>query len=239
MKSMKRGFELSALTTAVVALGAMVFAAGAPAQLPAESQAGFFTIGGTKALLATLTGEQEGSEGTYTVPGRNIEIRCKEAHIEEAKLLVAAEALVKLRHLGCEVVELSTGEVLEVCEIIPNKELLITAVVKPFLHGGSTYIQALPDGGTTFKIVKFKSGMGCPLPLSNPSTGSVAAQTKELEAVFQLGTFNQVVQELTNVKLMFGAFPAFLTGSAVVELTGSHKGLKLGVHQPHMPRLFA
>ena len=217
----------------LTAVGVMAIGAGtAQAQLPGESKLGSFTVAGSGALAENLTatGAGEGSV-SLSVPGRNLRLECDPFHIAVANIFFRFIIVLPI-FLKCKAYALAEGGLIEGCNVTNGGEIKASAILLPVLHGGNAYVLAEPqEAGGNLAVVTFESGKGCVLPLNNPVKGSFVGQvTSGLESVKPLITFSQAIQELGGDKLLFGTFPAYLNASVTMELTGSHTGLKLGVH---------
>lgn len=213
------------------ALSMMAFAvAGAQAQLPGESKLGSVTVGGVPAteLPATATGTQNGA-GSLLVPGRNLKLECKTGHVSEGKINNSTDASGKVTFLECVSLDLEKGTALP-CETVGLGTISATALLLPILHGGVNYVLAEPQSGTSFTTVEYKEGTECALPLKNPVTGSITAQTSELEGVSPTLTFSPEIQLLTGDVLRYGGFASYIHANATVKLTGAHEGKVLGIH---------
>jgi hypothetical protein len=237
MRSNKHGIKALALAMMAAALGLMAFAAsGAQAQtLPGASTTGLFLINLTDALLATATGQQVGP-GKLLVPGRQIEVGCDTAHISEGKIDSPTDALAKIVFLLCFTYTYNPtglGELIKECVIKGGSyedggTIETKVLIKPILHGAQNFVLIEPQEGN-FANVTYIANLGCVLPLNNPVSGSVVAQVHE-EAVQLLVLFSETIQLLSGDVLKYGEFPAYVDAHARINLTGSHEGLKLGVH---------
>ena len=212
------------------ALSMMAFAAvGAQAQLPGESKAGTFTVGGKAALLATVVGEQLG-QGFLLVAARDLKIECSSFDINEGKINSSTDAQGKVTFLGCLSFS-HAGVHLKDCQFKTLETITAEALILPILHGGLNYVLFEPiPPATIFSTPSYKSGTACTLPLNNPVTGSVTALVKTLEANPQVLLFSEAIQLLTGDKLAFGGFPAYLNATADVSASGAHVGQVIGVH---------
>jgi hypothetical protein len=212
-----------------VLLGTMALVTGdAHAALPAESEPALFLL-----LDPGKTFAEEGNPtvtaggvisvaSRMVIPGRGIAIECKEAEFEGS--VTATEILGTATFLGCTVWSIQTGgehkyelESETLCHIKNN--LTITTSTS----GGNVKISAIKHGGEYFALaegnpfttVSFKAGTGCVLPLSNPISGSVTAQIKSGQHVFQELKASAQIQLLTGDKLSFGTFPGYVEGEAL------------------------
>ena len=246
MRNSKFGLKAFGLVI-MAALGLMAFTAVAAQaeNLSGGGVAGKFKVLGSESLLAKATGLQE-NVGILLVPARNLEIRCAGGHLREgSEIINGNEGLVVLEFLECLSFVHTTGEHMGNCiiEDVPgsgDRVILATARLLPKLHEGQLYVLAEVDSpsSTVFAFIKYKSGTGCVLPLSNEVKGSVVGQLTDAnagaEAVQHLVTFSEAIQKLfqsggVGDKLTFGAFESYINGSATVELTGVHTGCTFSV----------
>jgi hypothetical protein len=196
---------------AVSVFGALSLAA----ILATSAQAAEFQIQGKPALLATLTGSQEGT-GSLLIPGRNLTINCQSTAVNVGSEIVSpSKALVKLTFSMCSALNHAKGTELPCTIDNPT----VTALFLPL--AGNTLLKE-PDSSETFTTVLLL-GEICPLPEENPVQGTLTAEVKTNNSVVDLITFNK------SSGINFGGFPSTFTGSATLELTGAHKGLKFGV----------
>lgn len=238
----KHGVKAFVLAMMAAALGTMAFGAvGAQAQLeppagvlnPPANTAGAILINGSDALLATVTGRQLGLWGVLLVPGRSIEIKCKEGHVIEGKITDKTDGFAKFQYLGCGTYT-HPGEVLIGNCILKGGGTTLTTqkvLIKPILHNGVSYVLAEPAEGVNFITVSYEANKGCTLPLNNPVTGAAVAQVDLVTgSANPLLLLSHTIQLLSGDKLLFGAFESFVDAEAEAELTGEHVGDKLEVH---------
>jgi hypothetical protein len=246
MTRRKQGLGLLSLL-AVVALGAMAFAAGAQAASP-----GFLVNKSKTALEASVGGTQEGV-GTLLVPSSNLEVNCTGFSVKQGLILTLVDADATLLYEGCTALEMPAP--------IGKLEEITTCHVSDVAGGDKTKLHVtasallLPiefkDG--TFGVlaekivatINFLPELGCPLPLKNVVTGEVcfkvSAGNDTTEPLIQS---SQAIQEacpeiklelnpekpVTKDKLLFGAKESFIDGSATLKLSDeAHKGQTLGV----------
>lgn len=234
----KFGIKVLCLSTlTILALGA-----GAQAQFLVLNPGVAFTSEGLGENLEegtplTLTGQQEGAS-RFVVPGRSIAIGCVNFHVQEGKLYGAVGHL-KLLFLECTVWNIKTeGEHKYVlgaqtpCHIIEG-QFSASAKTKVFSHEGKVFVVAEPlTEGQPFKVIKFKSGTGCPLPLTTEVKGVIGAAISQSQLQEQLLTLAPGTQLLLKTKVLYGAFETFIEGAATIKITGPAKFAETawGVH---------
>lgn len=205
-----------------------------PLASPATNLAGSFLINLAPALLATVAASQIG-KGYLLVAGRSLEIRCAGLNLSAtSKIISSTDALIEITFTGCKSFDHKTLTELTTCLLKELETIKAKALVLPILHGPKgaeePFLLFEPHTGATFTTVTYKPGIGCPLPLENPVTGSVTALVELLDAVLQLVLFSEGIQLLTGDVLKFGGFNSYILGLGKIELTGAHAGLKLGIH---------
>lgn len=214
--------------TVTVALSLMAFAAVAQAEvLAGGGKEAVFQIQKGAALLATLTGASEG-QVRILEPGRNLTIRCNTLDFLEGKILSAKEALVRITYLECVALEFS-NEAQEIvgCNLVGGA--IVTQLrALPRTHEGKPYILLEGDEGP-IGTIKYESGKGCPLPLTSSVQGSVIGEVTTGEAIQPLLQFKEATEKLFGDKINYGTFQLVLDASIVLELTGEHKGMSLGI----------
>jgi hypothetical protein len=238
MRNSKHGLKALVLTM-MAALGVMAFSAvGAQAALPGDSSVGEFLINlaAVGALKASVTGSQLGN-GYLLVATRDLKIECTGLDVVGGVINSSTDAFVEVLFLGC-LANNHKGEMLEGCEFKVLKDITADALVLPILHNGENFLLFEPLDNKVFPepdvftVVSFKPGIGCVLPLNNPVTGSVVAKVDQLEAEKPEILFSEAIQLLSGDVLQYGtaAQTSYVNGTADLELTGTHKGLKLGIH---------
>lgn len=201
----------------------------AQAALPGESKAGEFKVLGVPINLAVTFKGTDDDVTVFLIQGRNIDISCSEAIIEEGKFISKTEGLAKVLYGGCEVYEHNTIKK-SPCHVAPSLDITLKVILLPILHGGKLFVLLEPDGSTVFGVVTFKAGTGCALPLSTKIEGSIGSEVEEGEGVPRLLEFGEAIQKLTGDVLKFGAFDMYIKfGGLVIELSGNHEGCKWGV----------
>jgi hypothetical protein len=189
-----------------------------------NAQAGEFQIEGKAALLATVTGKQEGKL-SLSIPELDVLVECSEGSILTAgEILNAKEGLVKMLFSGCLALSYKKGTKLP-CTV---DDLESTLRMLPVSHAGNAYVLFQPDG-TELLTTILLLGVNCPLPNENPIKGSVVGQVTTNHQVVDLITFSPAIQQLVGDKLTYGPLASFITGSITLELTGAHAGLEFGV----------
>lgn len=228
----KHGVRALVLTTIAAALGLMAFGGvGAQAQLPGESTKGTFLVN-NKVLLASVTGSLLG-EGKLLVQGRNLDLKCSGAHVEEGHInATGTEALVKVLFLGCKTYVHNSKEQIKNCIIKGGTvegggTIIAIAIVLPIFHGGSKFVLFESDGGP-LATISYEANKGCVLPLNNPVTGSVTAEV--IEGTPTTLIFSEAIQLLNGDELFDGVFRAYITATAHVEGSGAHAGQRVGIH---------
>jgi hypothetical protein len=226
----------------IAALGLMAFSAGA-------AQAGEIQVEGSAALATgrTVNATQEG-EGTLLVPSLNIEIVCKKLTAANTTVtsgpLGTASAEVLYEECVVWSIQKETEKLIEVltsCQILASGatktkgHITAKGVGKIILHNANTETFLLAEGAP-FATVEFTKGIGC--ALTNPVKVSGAVVFKVVTGNLIPSAANKVVkplieasktlQKLIGDKLLYGVNEAFIDGSALLELTGSHAGLKWG-----------
>jgi hypothetical protein len=208
------------------------------------AQAAEFTIESKAALLATLTGQQEGT-GSLSVPGRNLKITCKSSEVTAGEIVSPTQALAQLTFLECTSLNLSTGGEIPACTV--DTPIVVIAIFLPKELGKVYYLlkeqEKVEVPFTTVTVL----GAECPIKGAYMITGSLVAQLTTNNAVVNLVTYSEAIQasyislcekdlsehEVSlgncNDRIKFGAFETFLNASATLELIGAHKGMKFGV----------
>ncbi len=247
----KRRFGVRALAVLAV-LGLMAFGAvGAPAENLIEpkitSSPGLFLVldpgkffeedglGETLGEGNPLTFEGEG-EGPIriVVPGRAMAIGCAGLDITEGELF-GEVGHAKFTLLKCTVWAIKPGENQHEyilgekipCEV-ENDQISGKVKFVAILHEKETFVLIEALEGKVLKLVKFKAGTGCPLPLHTEITGSLGALILQLNSAPQLFTFSPAIQLLLGDKLLYGLFPAYYEGAATLTTTGP-RGLFINV----------
>lgn len=228
-----RNHKLRALGLAVLgALSMMaIFAAGAQAQafLINEANAG--------ALKATVTGAQEGT-GQLLVKQRGINIKCTGFTVNSGLIESTTHGQGEITFEGCKVFNHNGDGALAVCTVhssgAANEIIKASALLLPVLHGGGNYVRAehtktgeVLNPFTTIEVL----GASCAARGTYATKGSVVAEVTAAtnNTVTPLINLSETIQKLLGDVLSFGAFEAFINGSATLSLTGTHAGMKLGV----------
>lgn len=196
----------------------------------AGSQPGQYLINLGPALLATLAGALEGT-AVFLIAGRNLEIRCTGMFLNGTKIDTPIDALGEAVFIGCKKFDHTTLQELPQCLFKELETIRLKFLMLPILHGGEPFLLFEPQNvGEPLANITLKAGIGCPLPLNNPLTGSFSALVEQLDAIGQTILFSLGIQLLIGDLLNFGGFPAYLTAKVRLELTGPHAGQKLGIH---------
>jgi hypothetical protein len=214
--------------TVAVALSLMAFTAAAQAEvLAGGGNEAVFQIQGGSALLATLTGESEG-QVRILEPARNLTIRCNTLDFVEGKILTAKEALIKITYLECVALEFSNeSQEIANCKLI-NGAIPTTLRALPRTHEGKPFI-LLEGDGANIGTIQYEKEKGCVLPSTSPIQGSVIGEVTTGEAVQPLLQFKEATEKLFGDKINYGTFQLVLDASITLELTGTHKGMSLGI----------
>ncbi|HXS33589.1 MAG TPA: hypothetical protein VN758_07455 [Solirubrobacterales bacterium] len=230
----------------MAALGLFAFTAtGASAAnlTPATHVHGKILVLGSEHLLANFTGHA--ALGQLLVPTLGVEIHCKLASIEGVLLSgLKGEALATVLFEDCKVYEwngTTLGGQLP-CNISnggANHHITAKAILLVVTHEGKLYIVAEPDvaeplkAGEPFVEIKYESGKGCPIPLSQKVTGSYAFEiTGLLHPITTLNITpgNAALQTLLGTGLFYGVSAATLDpGAATIALSGIHLGCTWGI----------
>jgi hypothetical protein len=243
-KHMLRALGLSL----IAALGLMAFSAAN------ALAAGEILVEGSAALATgrTATGKQEG-EGTLKVPALNIEIVCKKLTAGAGTKIISGPLgtlLAEVLYEECVVWSIKK-ESLELIEVLTTCQILASGATKTkgditavgtgsvVLHNINE-VYLLAEGETVggvkqpFATVEFTKGIGCPLATPVKIIGSAVFKhiTGNLNTgaavVEPLIESSEAIQKLLGDKLLYGVNEAFIKGSALLALTGTHAGLKWG-----------
>lgn len=229
---------------AMALLGAMALVtSSAQAALPAESTPALFLLldpGKTFAEegIAEVSAAGTTGPGRMVVPGRGMAIGCEAAHFTGS--VTATEIKGKALLLGCTVwaIQKLAGEhsyqlgSQTACHITNLEITVESSKISVVEHGGQYFALAQ---GAPFTQFTFLSGTGCPLPLSTTISGSVSAEIKAGQHVFQELKASPQIQLLTGDKLLYGAFESYVEGGALAlssTITGPEGfiGAAWGVH---------
>jgi hypothetical protein len=250
----RRGFRFAGLAFLAI-LGVTAFASVTWAGLTDGGTIGRFVVEGQFTLSTgrTFTGQLEQLTGkatvhfVYAVPALNVALLCTSADVEEGKILSPFEALVKLKLLGCTVVQTNEKgeetEELKSCKP-KNGTVIFWLYLLPRLHENELFI--LTDGDLQNEkgesiIGTLEYGEECALGENVPITGSIVGQVKEgsVEQVTKLFEFSDLITFLfqqrsggmyvAGDRLRFGANEAFPRGNLTLSLTGSHINKKWSV----------
>jgi hypothetical protein len=222
------------------ALGLTAISAGSAS---AATEPGTFFIVNAKGELTILL---SGITGTVLAPyllvaGRNLKLGCTGGEVEpegeggaKSEITNATHALAVIIFKGCTTLNHKTNAELP-CKVA---DILVIALALPVLIGP----KANNDLGVLFEPDKTSkegaegrfatiklTGETCPLPASNPVTGTVTALVDNNHTPEVLLLFSEAIQKESGDSILFGGFSAYLNGTAHITLTGEHLGLKFGV----------
>jgi hypothetical protein len=213
MREGKHGLKVLGLCSLAV-LGLMALTAAT-----AQAKGEFAILGAAIKSTETIKGAAEGKPA-FLVPSLGLEIVCEGATVE-GTIETAGHGEQTLKFSNC------TAPPTPTCIVEPIVAKFLTLVLE---HAGEKWLLFTPPTGSkAFTIIKFKSGTGCPLPLTNELTGSFIALIGT-ESSKQLLEFksDKATQELFGTKYSFGVQPAFLDMSVIWELSGKNAGCKWG-----------
>jgi hypothetical protein len=242
MSYAKHGAGLLGLL-AIMALGVLAFAASAQALTPE------FLINKKLALAATVTGESE-SVKTLSIPALSTEINCKKFTVKAGSINTGTDASVTLLYEECTALDIKTKAELAGCHIINTAtdfslHITVSTLILPVEFASGDF--GLLFEKITGKIILLK-GTECVLPVETSVKGEVCSlitpatndTVKPLiefsEAIQKSCPERKVLEDLAwppaagfKDKILFGAQEAFISGKAILSLTGAHAGLTLGV----------
>jgi hypothetical protein len=237
----------------IAALGLVAFSAANALAAPEPGQV--LVEGSTTLANERTVGAKQEGEGTLLVPGLNIEIVCQKlAAGTNTKVISgsAGTALAEILYQECVVWSTEGSpqkliEILKSCQILASGvtktvgDITATGVGKVLLkEKGSTETYLLAEGETVggvvqpFATVEFTKGIGCPLATPVKITGTAAFKVgagnlnTSPEVVEPLVESSGAIQKALGGVLKYGINEAFIDGSALLKLTGSHEGLKWG-----------
>jgi hypothetical protein len=239
MSNIKLGRILVLAILSALSLTA-IFSAGSAS---AATEPGTFFIVNAKGeltiLLSTITGAV--LAGYLLVAGRNLKLNCTGGEVEaegeggaKSEITNATHALAVIIFKGCTALNHKTEAELP-CKVA---DILAITLALPVLIGPKANndlgVLFEPDKsskeGAEGKFVTVKlSGETCPLPASNPVTGTVTALVDNNHTPEVLLLFSEAIQKASGDELLFGGFPSYINTTAHVTLTGEHLGLKFGV----------
>lgn len=190
-------------------------AAGGLLSFMASGAQGEFLILGAPALLATLTGSID-TLSVLLVPALNIEIDCTDVDIIKGEFTSATEGSGEVLYLNC---------VYRIIDSLPTKPGIGCTIKTGGVVGDLTASYKLKSigpllvkaegAGAGGRIVLVESEK-CTIPNLVEVRGSAELKLSSDSAIKQL------VVEVPLGTLKYGANPAFLDGSAWVELSGAH-----------------
>ncbi|HXS33588.1 MAG TPA: hypothetical protein VN758_07450 [Solirubrobacterales bacterium] len=228
----------------MAALGLLAFTAtGASAAnlTPATHVHGKILVLGSEHLLATFSGHI--ALGQLLIPTLGVEIHCALGSITGQILSgLKGEALATVLFEDCKVYEwngTTLGAQLP-CNISnggANHHITAKAILLVVTHEGVLYIVAEPDvaeplkAGEPFTEIKYESGKGCPIPLTQKVTGTYAFEFSQPHTVSHtLTPGNAALQTLLGTGISYGVSAATLDpGAATIVLSGIHLGCTWGI----------
>lgn len=195
---------------------------------------GSFTL--QEPSIATATFTSTGLDGFLLIPSKNAYILCETGETLEAKGLSATEILANIRFLKCISFNDTFKTPLGACPIEGENTLSekgtidASAIGKAKLHEGKLYVLFEGDTGVEKIFATIKFGPECGIGVKVKVTGLIAAEVDNGESkVDHLLTFNETIQKLLGVKLLYGVSESFINGLAHVKMAGAYTGYNWAV----------
>jgi len=229
------GSKMKLLGLCTLALAVMAISAGA-----AQAEKGaFWLVNGAKiseSLLPTLTGSQEGTGKLLAKLGANeFHITCTGFNPIGAHLVEPNGSLLgQIEFTGCKFFQLNSGLTvateLPACEPVGGKVTTVEGKGLIVLNAGVQAVLLEPKVGTTFATVV--SSAECAFGKEIKVGGKFAAS--DCENAFLTDKVKHLIVEYAPLTKLFingnEANVAKIDGSAIAELSGTHKGLTFAGH---------
>lgn len=179
--------------------------------------------------------------GQLLVPSLGVEIHCEKGSVVSASLInpLGGEALGSFLFENCKLFPIDLTGKLTSTEPLPcvisnggaNHHITATVTILVITHEGVLYLVADPDPLTSpFTEIKYESGKGCPIPLTQKITGTYAFEvTQAHEKVLTITAGLKPLQELLGTKLLYGTNEGIIHGSGTAFLIGASKECTWGV----------
>lgn len=187
------------------------------------AQAHEWTIGGTplSALGGSETISSTGGPFSLSVPSRKLELKCN-SQTSTGEIFSEGEDNAFVTFTECSVVGAPLCTVAEPIEANTVTKLITNA-------SGTLFDLFEPAEGGVFTEIVIT---GCGAAGEFEVTGNVAGLTEPpgVEKAEQPLTFSKEQSEAAGTELDFGNAPAFLSGNALVSLSGGHAGQAWGAN---------